>query len=197
MTLTKTGTYLFYFLSLAVALVSYRFLAAGVTVSMPAMVAHLADRPWVLYAHIGFAPLALAILPFQFSTKLRMRRPGLHRWLGRGYGLAIAISGVAGLIMGLTTQAGTAANWGFSLLAIVWLGVTGRAIWLAMTRRIDLHKRWMIRSAALTLAAVTLRIELPILAGIFGFETGYPIVAWTCWVPNAIAAEWWLRRKRV
>lgn len=194
MTLTKTGTFLFYFLSLAVALVSYRFLVAGVTVSMPAMVAHLTGRPWVLYAHIGFAPLALAILPFQFSTKLRMRRPTLHRLMGRAYGLAIAISGVAGLIMGLTTQAGIAANWGFSLLAIVWLGVTGRAIWLAMTRRIDLHKRWMIRSAALTLAAVTLRIELPILAGIFGFETGYPIVAWTCWVPNMIAAEFWLRR---
>jgi len=48
---------------------------------------------------------------------------------------------------------------------------------------------------ALTFAAVTLRLYLPVLGGTLGFETGYPIVAWLCWVPNLIVAEWILRRR--
>jgi hypothetical protein len=52
----------------------------------------------------------------------------------------------------------------------------------------------MIRSAALTLAAVTLRLYLPFLAMSMGFELGYSLVAWLCWVPNILFAEWLLRR---
>ncbi len=51
-------------------------------------------------------------------------------------------------------------------------------------------RRWMIRSYAMILAAVTLRIHLPILAAYFqGFEPAYQIVAWSCWVPNLLVAE--------
>jgi hypothetical protein len=42
---------------------------------------------------------------------------------------------------------------------------------------------------------VTLRIELPLLAMAFGdFLPGYRAVAWLCWVPNALWAEWYVRR---
>ena len=49
----------------------------------------------------------------------------------------------------------------------------------------------MIRSCSLTLAAVTLRIYLPLsqLAGI-PFAEAYQAVAWACWVPNLVVAEW-------
>ena len=49
----------------------------------------------------------------------------------------------------------------------------------------------MIRSYALTLAAVTLRIYIPIgqLAG-FAYEPAYQTIAWLCWVPNLVIAEW-------
>ena len=53
----------------------------------------------------------------------------------------------------------------------------------------------MIRSAALTLAAVTLRLYLPIGVITVGFEASYPVIAWICWVPNLLAAEWLLRRE--
>jgi hypothetical protein len=52
----------------------------------------------------------------------------------------------------------------------------------------------MIRSAALTLAAVTLRIYLPIGSATVGFEASYPIICWLAWVPNLMLAEWILRR---
>lgn len=52
----------------------------------------------------------------------------------------------------------------------------------------------MVRSYALTLPAVTLRIYLPVslIAGVH-FMVAYPAIAWLCWVPNAIAAEWLIR----
>ena len=55
----------------------------------------------------------------------------------------------------------------------------------------------MIRSYAMILAAVTLRIELPLLAmWLQGFAPAYRIVAWSCWVPNLLVAEWIARRTR-
>jgi hypothetical protein len=49
----------------------------------------------------------------------------------------------------------------------------------------------MIRSYALCLAAVTLRLWLPVgLAQGVRFEVMYPLVAWLCWVPNLMLAEW-------
>jgi hypothetical protein len=55
----------------------------------------------------------------------------------------------------------------------------------------------MIRSFALTLAAVTLRLYLPLsrIAGI-PFYDAYVPIAWLCWVPNLLVAETWLRLRR-
>jgi hypothetical protein len=55
----------------------------------------------------------------------------------------------------------------------------------------------MIRNYALLFAAVTLRIQLPLLAGLMNaFETPYAIISWLSWVPNALWAEWYLRRSQ-
>ena len=183
-------------LPLGIAIASWRFLL-GVEATMPFMLHHALERPLAFFAHVGLAPVALFVLPFQFWRGLRNRRPVLHRWLGRIYGVAILLSGVGGLILALRTDAGPIAASGFATLAVFWLGTTAYAVYLAMQRRIQEHRVWMIRSAALTLAAVTLRLYLPILASMFGFETGYPLVAWLCWVPNVLLAEYLIRRRRV
>ena len=62
--------------------------------------------------------------------------------------------------------------------------------------RFDEHLRWMIRSFALTFAAVTLRLYLPFppMMG-FTFVEGYRAIAWLAWVPNLIAAELYWRRE--
>lgn len=192
----KARSFLFWFLSIGVALISWRFIPLGVQTSMDFVAHHLEGRALALYAHIGIAPLVLALLPFQFSARLRSRRPVLHRWMGRTYALGILVSGAAALSLAANTSAGPLAGLGFWLLAVLWLGVTARAVRLAILRRIAEHRIWMIRSAALTFAAVTLRLQLPVLEMTLGFETGYPIVAWSCWVPNLIVAEWLVRRKR-
>ncbi len=192
--LLPRGLPLLWFLSIAIALGSWRFLVVDMALVMPAMVHHAMARPWMLYAHIGLAPVALALLPFQFSQKLRRRRLGLHRWLGRLYGLSVLSAGIAAFGLGLTTQEGPIAGAGLIGLAIAWLGVTGIAIWLAMSGNIAAHRRWMIRSAALTAAAITLRLYLPIGQLTVGFEASYPWICWLCWLPNMMFAEWLLRR---
>ncbi|MGE4609889.1 MAG: DUF2306 domain-containing protein [Paracoccaceae bacterium] len=81
-------------------------------------------------------------------------------------------------------------------MAILWFVTTAQAIRFAIARDFRSHRRWMIRSFALTLAAVTLRIYLPFFM-IFGEMTCAQAslwVAWLCWVPNLALAEWWVRR---
>jgi hypothetical protein len=48
-----------------------------------------------------------------------------------------------------------------------------------------------VRNFALTFAAVTLRIYLP-LSNVVGidFDVAYPVIAWIAWVPNLLVAEW-------
>jgi hypothetical protein len=56
----------------------------------------------------------------------------------------------------------------------------------------------MVRSYALTAAAITLRIYMPLfaVAGI-PYAISYPIIAWLCWIANLIFAEWLIGRRRV
>jgi len=51
----------------------------------------------------------------------------------------------------------------------------------------------MIRSFALTAAAITLRMYLPLVFLFhWPFSIGYPAIAWLCWIPNALAVEVYL-----
>ena len=80
---------------------------------------------------------------------------------------------------------GLPAQLGFLGLALFWI-VTGALAFASIRRRrIPQHLRWMIRSYALTFAAVTLRLWLPLLqlAGL-SFVAAYATVAWLSWVPK-------------
>jgi hypothetical protein len=56
----------------------------------------------------------------------------------------------------------------------------------------------MIRSYSLMFAAPTLRLWLPLLIIAYQgeFRPAYLWVAWVCWVPNLLVAEWYIRRTR-
>lgn len=100
------------------------------------------------------------------------------------------------LVLAPFSQGGLTAHLGFGALALLTLGTTARAFQLVRHGNITKHRRWMIRSFALILAGVTLRLQIPasIIAGV-AFESAYPVIAWACWVPNLLLAEWMLRRR--
>ena len=192
---TRTG--LLWFFTIGVAVFSWRFMVGGVEATMAFVAYHAQLRPIAFFAHVILAPVALALVPFQLWQGLRDRQPLVHRLMGRAYGMAVVISGASGLWLAVTTEAGPVAAFGFGLLAVLWLGTTLTGIRLAMSGDRIAHRRWMIRSIALTLAAVTLRIQIPVGMMLeIPFDTAYPVIAWLCWVPNLIVAELILRWPR-
>ncbi len=194
----RIGFFIYWLAAIVVALVSYRFLALGLETAFPSMSGHIADRNLAFLVHIVTSPVALILGLFQFLPRLRKARPVLHRWSGRIYGLAVLTGGIAGLFMAAGSFDRPIAALGFGTLAILWLGVTAQAIRLAMAGRIAEHRRWMIRSYALTFAAVTLRLALPFFfyfGGLDYAETSN-YVGWICWIPNLIIAELYLRQQK-
>lgn len=152
--------------------------------------------PAALYAHLSGGTLALAVGPWQFNRRLRTRAVNLHRWMGRTYVVAVMVGGLGALSLAPYSQHGLASHLGFGALAAAWLLTTAMAYREIRRRNVARHRVWMIRSLALTLAAVTLRIYLPLsqVAGI-PFPLAYQVVAWLCWVPNLLAAEVLLVRR--
>jgi uncharacterized membrane protein len=179
----------------AVAIASFRFLLGGVEATMADFVYHANLRPIAFYSHIVLASVALALVPVQLWPGLRHKRIHLHRAFGRVYVFAILASGLGGLFLALGTRSGAAAAWGFGLLALVWMGATLYGVMFAIMGDLAAHRRWMIRSAALTMAAVTLRIYLglSVVAGL-SYDEVSGALAWGCWIPNLIVAEFILRR---
>ena len=172
------------------ALVAYGLFPLGAVIH-PDMRATFESQRAAIYAHVFGSVVALALGPFQFSAKLRTHYVALHRWLGRFYlGIGVLIGGAAGLFMAFHAYGGAVARSGFACLALAWLYTGARAYAAVRTRDIVSHRRWMIRNFALTFAAVSLRLWLPasMLVGA-RFEIAYPIVAWLCWLPNLLLAE--------
>lgn len=190
--LTRSLWILYALLSVAVALVSYRYLPRIGPLS-PEILRNLFARPW-LDIHVAGAATALLIGPTQFLPWIRRRRPALHRTLGRVYVIGCLVGGVGGLVMAFGTTAGPIAGVGFGSLAVIWIGTNLRGWRLAVARRLDAHRAWMLRSFALTFAAVTLRLYLGVLPmlGLSGLDA-YRLTAFLCWVPNLILVEIYLR----
>ena len=178
------------FLSVGIAVVSYRYLAPTPPYMGADIAQNLFRKPWLL-VHASLAATALLVGPFQFLTRLRAKRPGLHRLLGKIFVAACLGAAVPGLILAIGTDAGPIAQWGFGTLSVLWFIVTANALRLAMAGRFAEHRRWMIRSFAMTFAAVTLRLYLPIppLLLHVSFLEGYRVIAWLCWTLNLLAVE--------
>jgi uncharacterized membrane protein YozB (DUF420 family) len=152
--------------------------------------------PW-LFIHVAGSVVALVLGSLQFLPALRKSARPPHRWTGRAYVLGCLVGGGAGLILAPGSYAGPIASAGFASLAVVWIAVTLLGWRAAVQGRFDEHRRWMIRSWALTLAAVTLRLYLPLVMILdLPFLPWYRAISFLAWAPNLMAAELWLRRSR-
>ena len=182
-------------LSAGVALFSYRYVAKVGPVP-PNVASNRFRNPWII-VHAASAATALLLGPVQFLPALRRRWLSVHRWTGRTYVVGCLAGGASALVLAAGTSSGMIAGAGFGALGVVWMYVTSQGWRAARARRWPEHRRWMVRSFAMTFAAVTLRIYMP-LAGKLGFDLmrAYPAIAWLCWVPNAVLAESYLRRGR-
>jgi len=185
-------------LSFLIVLYALSFWARGDRAFPPDLFASFTARPWGIYSHVLFGAVALAIGPFQFRRGILARRRALHRNLGKAYVTCATMTGFVGLYMSLYSFGGMNTHLGFGVLGALTMAVTAMAYVRIRAFDVVRHREWMIRSFALIFAAVTLRIELPLLIVLHkgAFPPSYAIVSWLAWVPNILWAEWYIRRSR-
>jgi len=154
-------------------------------------------RPVIAPTHFFCGAIALAVGAFQVNSRIRERFPKTHRWLGRLYVVAVTLGCSAAFLLAPRSSGGVIAHLGFALLAVCWGGSALNAYRHIRAGRWKLHRDWMMRSYALTFAAVTLRLYLPISrVGGIPFEIAYPAISWLCWLPNLLVVEWLIESRR-
>lgn len=194
MRIPKVGWVVMTVLCLVMAAVSARYLSFDPKVFFDQQRAVYSAHEVVLGTHIAGATVAIVTGPWQFVGRLRRRFPRLHRCLGVTYLVSCLVAGIGALLLAPMAYGGPIAGFGFAALAVCWLVTGGIALRMARAGRFADHRRWMIRSFALTFAAVTLRAMVAVaqLAHL-DFTVSYVAAAWLCWLPN-LALAWWFTR---
>jgi uncharacterized membrane protein len=150
------------------------------------------------YIHIVTGSIVLMLGVFQLSQWIRSRYTAWHRAAGRVYIFVILLlTAPSGFVMALYANGGLPASIAFALLALLWWFFTWKGFQNARHKHWAVHRKFMMRSYALTFAAVTLRLYsfFFALAGFRG-ESIYILVAWLSWVPSLIVMEIYLQQKK-
>lgn len=104
----------------------------------------------------------------------------------------ILVSGPSGILLGLYANGGYIAQISFVVLSSSWILFTLIAYLKVRKHEYQSHSKWMMRSYALTLSAVTLRLYA-YLFDLFNVPLGptetYILIAYLSWIPNLIFAE--------
>jgi uncharacterized membrane protein YozB (DUF420 family) len=163
----------------------------------------------LLVAHVCFGTVALFTVCLQIWPWFRAHYPTAHRRVGRIYIFGGVLPGaLMALPIGAMGPFGPMARVSNVLLASLWLTCTFIGYRMARQRRYQEHRRWMIRSFALTASIITNRVWaivayvvlVPQLETTFrGSEellrnTAAGLATWLGWVIPLLFAEWWLER---
>jgi hypothetical protein len=99
-----------------VAAYSLRYPVLGERAYVPGLAASLRERPWLIWAHALFGPVAL--LSGLTNLLPALRHPPrwvAHRWVGRAYVASALLTGVAGVALSAFAAGGTVARSGFGV----------------------------------------------------------------------------------
>lgn len=146
----------------------------------------------IFYIHVFTAIICMLAGITQFSKTILKEHPKLHRVLGRIYFYNILfINFPAGFILAINANGHLPAKIAFVLLDVLWLYFTVSAVFWIRRGNIIKHRKQMIRSYALTLTALTLRILKMVMLKYsgWGFDGIYVFDAWTALIINLTAAE--------
>jgi uncharacterized membrane protein len=113
----------------------------------------IADRQ-LLIPHTLCGVIALLAGPVQFSSRFRRRHLKFHRVLGRTYLISVFI----GALTGVALSAGRPGMPETVVQAAAWMVCTTAAVITARKRQIAQHRRWMVRSYAVTFTFVSSRV---------------------------------------
>nr|WP_294861983.1 DUF2306 domain-containing protein [uncultured Fluviicola sp.] len=162
------------------------------------LIYHIKHWRYSFYIHVFTSILVITSGLFQFSKTILNKYTGIHRASGFIYLVTtLLISGPAALVMSFYANGGYPAQASFVILSILWLGCTFLAYYFVRKKEYESHGKWMVRSYALTLSAVSLRLY-SYLFNVFYFSMDpvdlYILLSWMSWIPNLIVSEILIRR---
>lgn len=152
------------------------------------------------YLHVYTAIFCLIAGFTQFNPFLLKYFKKVHSIIGKLYVFIILIAAApSGFFIGLFANGGLYSKLAFILLASLWLFYTCKAYIEIKRGRIASHKKYMLRSFALTFSAISLRLWKVLLVYLFqpAPMDVYQIVAWLGWVPNLIIIEFYISKLKL
>lgn len=159
---------------------------------------HVKHWRYAFNFHILFSIFSLIAGLTQFSQYILTKHKKLHRIMGYIYVVnVICIAGPSGLIMAFYANGTIVSKTSFVLLSLLWILFTCLAIIKALKKDFIEHEKWMIRSYALTLSAISLRLMAFILPKFAHLpaHTEYTLISWLSWTINLLLAEWIIYRR--
>jgi uncharacterized membrane protein YozB (DUF420 family) len=166
----------------------------------------------VLMVHIAGSTVAIVTCVLQVWPWLRRKHLRVHRMSGRLYVFA-------GVYPAALASLAIVAFWPYSpltgasdiLLSFLWLGITTYGYVLIRRHRVADHRRWMLRSFALTASTLINQVLGPPLGLVLKplLDTNFAgstavldqtwsgIDGWLGWTLAFIAVEWWLEREQL
>ncbi|OGG43930.1 MAG: hypothetical protein A3F84_18910 [Candidatus Handelsmanbacteria bacterium RIFCSPLOWO2_12_FULL_64_10] len=158
------------------------------------------QHPWVALLHMVPGLLFLTLAPLQFVARIRQRRIGLHRGLGRALATCAAISGLFALVAsfrlpafgGVSTQTATV------FFGAIFIFSLAKAIRHIRRKDICLHREWMIRTFALATGVASIRVFIGLFTALsdLGLEEVFGASFWLGFGVNLLMAEVWINRTR-
>ncbi len=161
----------------------------------------------LLVAHVLFGTTAMVTCCLQVWPWLRRRYPAVHRWSGRLYVFAgVLPSGVLAGTIGAVSPSGMSARLSDVILATLWIACTLTGLRMILQGRQADHRRWMVRSFALTMSIVVSRVlgqiyrhtflPMPTNGNIADLtvwgQTLAGMASWPGWILPLLVAEYWL-----
>ena len=172
---------------------------AHTRVASPGYFRLLTSPKSMVWLHLVASGLALVVgwLSLVQGTTRQARPRLLHRWLGRIYcaGVAGGIAGGAALLPHLQFG-GWPARIGMVFGLVLWTGFTASMLVTAWRGQIDRHRRWAMRSYAISFAGITLRFILETgLAWEVPRDLLYATAACSCFLINFLVVEFFFVRR--
>jgi len=130
---------------------------------------HYDPFKWWLLPHGLAGACALLLVPMQFAESLRRRHTALHRTAGTIYVISIFILAPLGLYIQYLDEAqGAARSFTFETMiqSSTLMITTGIGCYFALKRQFSYHRQWMIRSYAVALTF----LEIRVIMGVFGLD---------------------------
>jgi uncharacterized membrane protein YozB (DUF420 family) len=162
----------------------------------------------LLVTHIFLGAVVLLAACLQVWPWLRQHHPRVHRTSGRIYVAAALPASLAVMILAPMTVNGTNAQVANTILAVLWFGTTLAGFRAVRQGRYLDHRRWMLRSFALTFSIVANRLWLVVLFAVFvpevftgaevdtaALQQAVGVSTWISWVVNLLIVQWWLDRR--